>query len=405
MDFKSHPHWSALERIYHTLDQNGYKAYLAGGCVRDALIGRAANDLDLATDATPETIEKLFAKTVPVGKAFGVMLVVQDGISFEVATFRSDGSYQDGRHPENIVFTTPEEDALRRDFTVNALFYDLHQGRVLDFVGGLADLAAKKIKAVGNPEDRFREDHLRIMRAVRFSAQLGFAIDEATYDAVKSLAPLVKSVSSERIHEETLKLLKSAGALKGLELLQETGLGKTLFQNFPAIFQKSKKQYEHLFADARNDLKTDESFFWVSFLAPWALQKDLGWEWVLDNYRFPRTMTKNLKKALEQLVHPQHFFLAVPGEQLSQLGDEGVRLFLQVCHRLHMGNGQPEKLLKQYSEWGERLPEPWVSGDDLKDRFSGRNLGTWLHKLFVWQLEGRFQSRQELLQQVNVKAP
>jgi tRNA nucleotidyltransferase (CCA-adding enzyme) len=396
MDFKSHPHWPALERIYHTLNQNGYKAYLAGGCVRDALLGKPANDLDLATDAAPETIEKLFAKTVAVGKAFGVMLVVEDGISFEVATFRSDGSYKDGRHPENVVFTSPEEDARRRDFTVNALFYDLNQGRVLDFVGGLKDLEEKRIVAVGNPEARFREDHLRLLRAVRFAAQLGFEIEAATYAAVRDLSSLVKSVSSERIHEETLKLLKSSRADTGLRLLHETGLGKVLYSGFSSVYQKAQKEFQILFPS--NEKKED--FLWYSFLAPWALQKDVGWQWVLDNYRFSRILYKNLSRALEQLENPRHFFLAAPGEQMTMLGEDNTRLFLRLCSRLSIEKTRADLLLQQWQTWGEKMPVPWVTGDDLKSRFTGRELGTWLHKLYVWQLESRFQSKEELLKQI-----
>lgn len=398
MDFTSHPHWTALEQIYHTLNQNGYKAYLAGGCVRDAILGRTANDLDLATDATPETIEKLFAKTVAVGKAFGVMLVVQEGISFEVATFRSDGSYADGRHPEDVVFTTPEEDARRRDFTVNALFYDINQGRVLDYVGGLADLAAKKIKAVGVPEERFREDHLRMLRAIRFAAQLEFEIEEGTFGAIKDLASLVKSVSGERVHEEVLKLLRARRAFHGLELLSESGLGKSLFQNFQSIFHKAKKQFEVLFANAEKQ----DDFLWYCFLAPWVLQKDLGWEWILDNYKFPRLMCKNLKRALTQLQSPQHFFLATPGEQMFLLGEESTRLFLRLCKKISLGGNHPVKLLAQWEAWGGQMPEPLVTGDDLKDHFSGRELGSWLHKLYIWQIEGRYTTREQLLAQVSV---
>ncbi len=396
MNFERHPHWPQLQRLYHTLSQNGYKAYLAGGCVRDAMLGRQAHDLDLATDATPEAVERIFAKTIAVGKAFGVILVVEEGVTFEVATFRSDGSYKDGRHPENIVFTTPEEDARRRDFTVNALFYDLNEGRVLDFVGGLKDLADKKIKAVGVAEDRFREDHLRILRGLRFSAQLNFEIDDATLMAIKNLSSLVKSVSLERIHEEILKLLRTDNVLRGLELLQETGVGKVLFQNYSAIFAKSKKNYEQLFLNAEKQ----DDFLWYCFLAPWALNKDLGWEWILDNYRFPRLMCKNLKRALEQLENPQHFFLAAPGEQLSLLGDESTRLFLRLCQHLSMGGPQVHKLLQQWVAWGEKMPEPLVTGEDLKGRFSGRELGGWLHKLYTWQLEGRYKTRDELLAQI-----
>lgn len=396
MNIQSHPHWPALEKIYHTLVENGHKAYLAGGCVRDALLGQQANDLDLATDATPEAIEQIFPKTVAVGKAFGVMLVVEDGVSFEVATFRSDGSYKDGRHPENVVFTTPEEDARRRDFTVNALFYDLNQGRVLDFVGGLNDLDDRKIKAVGNPEERFKEDHLRLLRAVRFSAQLGFEIESKTLAAVKGLASQVKTVSAERVHEEIYKLLKSKNTLMGLQLLQETGLGKTLFRGWNNVYPKSQKEYQLLFAS----VEKEESFLWMAFLAPWALRKDLEWGWILENYRFPRLLNRTLKRALENLENPRHFFLATPGERLSLLGEESVRLFVKVCSLLSIEKNISDRLLEQWRDWGEKMPEAWVKGEDLKGRFEGRELGIWLHKFYVWQLEARFGSREELLTQV-----
>jgi len=396
MNIQSHPHWPALSKIYHKLVDNGYKAYLAGGCVRDALLNKQANDLDLATDATPDAIEKLFVKTVAVGKAFGVMLVIEDGISFEVATFRSDGTYADGRRPDSVVFTTPEEDARRRDFTVNALFYDLNQGRVLDFVGGLKDLADKKIKAVGVPEDRFKEDHLRLLRAVRFAAQLSFEIEPETFAAVKHLAPSVKTVSAERIHEESFKLLKSENALLGLKLLQESGIGKVLFPGWQNIYAKSQKEYQLLFASNQKD----EAFLWLAFLTPWALQKDLEWGWIIDTYRFSRLLHKTLKRSLEHIENPKHFFLATPGEQMALLGDESVRLFIRVCDILGIEKIGVERLQKQWRTWGEKMPEPWVKGDDLKNRFDGRELGIWLHKLFVMQLEGRFASREEMMNQL-----
>ncbi|WP_413287570.1 CCA tRNA nucleotidyltransferase [Bdellovibrio sp. HCB337] len=396
MNIQSHPHWPALEKIYHTLVNNGHKAYLAGGCVRDALLGKQANDLDLATDATPDAIEKIFPKTVAVGKAFGVMLVIEEGISFEVATFRSDGAYADGRRPDSVVFTTPEEDARRRDFTVNALFYDLNQGRVLDFVGGVKDLADKKIKAVGVPEERFKEDHLRLLRAVRFAAQLDFEIDAETLAATKRLAANVKTVSAERVHEETLKLLKTDHALKGLNLMHETGLGKALFPGWQGVFAKSQQAYQTLFATPDKD----ETFAWMRFLSPWALQKDLEWVWILDNYRFPRIMHRHLKRALEHIENPKHFFLSTPGEQLSLLGEESVRLFIRICSQLAIEKTASDRLLKQWQAWGEKMPEAWVQGDDLKGHFEGRELGTWLHKCFVWQLEGRYSSREEMLAQV-----
>lgn len=139
---------------------------------------------------------------------------------------------------------------------------------------------------------------------------------------------------------------------------------------------------------------------WYCFLAPWALNKDLGWEWILDNYRFPRLMGRNLKRALEQLENRQHFFLAAQGEQLSLLGEESTRMFLKLCRLLSLGGAQIDKLLQQWRAWGEKMPEPLVTGEDLKERFVGRDLGIWLHKLYIWQLEKRYLTREELLSQV-----
>lgn len=398
MNIQSHPHWPALQKVYHNLVAHGHKAYLAGGCVRDSLLGHQVNDLDVATDATPEALEKIFPKTVPVGKAFGVMLVIEDGISFEVATFRSDGSYRDGRHPDSVVFTTPEEDAQRRDFTVNALFYDLHQSRVLDFVGGLQDLDEKIIKAVGVPEERFKEDHLRLLRAVRFAAQLDFKIESETLTALRQLSSSVKTVSAERVHEETFKLLKAREVLEGLRLLHETGLGGNLFRGWSEIYLKSQPEYQLLFKSPEKD----EAFLWLAFLAPWALHKNLAWEWILETYRFSRNLLRNLQKALKLLENPAPFFMTTEGERLVMLGEESVRLFLKVCRRLSIEKNKSEKLLNQWLRWGEKMPPPWVKGEDLKAHFEGRELGEWLHRCYIWQVEERFHSREEIMKELGL---
>ncbi|MGA2869013.1 MAG: CCA tRNA nucleotidyltransferase, partial [Verrucomicrobiota bacterium] len=159
--------------IVQRLQKAGFAAFWVGGCVRDFLLGREPQDFDIATDARPEQVEKLFQKTIPVGKKFGVMVVVENGQQFQVATFRAEADYRDGRHPEKVVFANAEADALRRDFTVNGLFYDPLTQKTHDWVGGEKDLRAKIIRTIGSPEERFGEDHLRMLRAVRFAAQLG----------------------------------------------------------------------------------------------------------------------------------------------------------------------------------------------------------------------------------------
>jgi tRNA nucleotidyltransferase (CCA-adding enzyme) len=202
----STPPRKIAKEIVGRLQTAGFAAFWVGGCVRDFLLGREPDDFDIATDAKPEQIEKLFPKTVAVGKKFGVIVVVEGGHQFQVATFRAEADYQDGRRPEKIVFANAEADALRRDFTVNGLFYDPLAKKIHDWVGGEKDLRAKIIRTIGKPEERFAEDHLRLLRAVRFAAQLDFEIEPETFAAIKSLAPKIKVISAERIRDELLKL-------------------------------------------------------------------------------------------------------------------------------------------------------------------------------------------------------
>jgi poly(A) polymerase len=201
----------------------GHLVLLAGGAVRDRLLGRTPGDHDLATSARPEEVEALFPRSVTVGARFGVVVVPVEDSNVEVATFRADGLYVDGRRPDGVVFSDPPTDAARRDFTVNGLFEDPWTGEVLDHVGGRADLRARLIRAIGDPEARLREDHLRLLRAVRFACQLGFAIEPATRAAVRRLAPLAAKVSAERTRDELVKILRH-GRGRGLRLLHATGL-------------------------------------------------------------------------------------------------------------------------------------------------------------------------------------
>lgn len=214
---------AAALAVARRLADHGHRALFAGGSVRDRLLGRTPSDYDIATSATPDESAGLFPHAVTVGARFGVVVVPFDGFQVEVATFRADGLYVDGRRPADVVFSDAPTDASRRDFTVNGLFEDPLTGEVFDYVGGRADLAARLLRAIGDPEARFREDHLRIMRAVRFAVQLDFAIEPATFDAVKRLAPLVATVSAERVRDELVKTLRR-GRGRGLRLLDEAGL-------------------------------------------------------------------------------------------------------------------------------------------------------------------------------------
>jgi poly(A) polymerase len=218
------------ESICRTLRAASHQAYLVGGCVRDILLEREPADYDVATDATPDRVQQLFPHSLAVGAKFGVIVVTEDSESgvaahVEVATFRSDVSYSDGRHPDQVVYSdSPEEDAKRRDFTINALFLDPETRDILDFVGGRDDLRAGIVRAIGRPADRFREDKLRMVRAVRFAARFRYAIESATFTAVVKAAPDVLEVSAERLRDELTKILTEGAARRGFELLDETRL-------------------------------------------------------------------------------------------------------------------------------------------------------------------------------------
>ncbi|HAL91544.1 MAG TPA: phosphohydrolase [Verrucomicrobia bacterium] len=224
-------------RILETLRQNGHEAFFVGGCVRDLLLGRKPKDWDIATDALPDRIESLFPKTIAIGKAFGIIAVVPaEGAPVEVATYRADSPYADGRHPGAIAFTNAREDALRRDFTVNALFLDPATGEIRDFVHGRADLDAHLIRAIGDPSVRFAEDHLRMLRAIRFASTLGFAIEPATFSAIQTLAPQIHRISAERIRDELFRLLtESPHAGEALQLLRDSGLLKEVLPEIDAM--------------------------------------------------------------------------------------------------------------------------------------------------------------------------
>lgn len=221
--------------IVRRLKDQGHLSYFAGGCVRDFLMKKTPHDFDIATTAPPDDIEKIFPHTIPVGKQFGVMLVVEEGTPFEVAVFRSEGQYEDGRHPSKVEFSVPEKDAKRRDFTVNGLFYDPLQQQVIDYVKGAADLEKKVIRAIGDPYERFEEDKLRLLRAVRFASNLGFEIESNTWKALKEKAPDITQVSAERIREELVKTFTREGGGRGLTLLSESGLLKILLPEIEAM--------------------------------------------------------------------------------------------------------------------------------------------------------------------------
>lgn len=222
-------------RIHARLREAGHQAFFCGGCVRDALLGSVPKDWDITTSATPDEIEALFEHTVPVGKSFGVIIVVEAGVHYEVATFRADLPSADGRRPTGVRFTSAEEDVKRRDFTINALLYDPETDSLLDYVGGQADMQARRLRTVGDPEARFLEDHLRLLRAVRFAARTGFTLENETRRAMGDLAGLVRNLSGERVGSEIAQILCEGRARAAFVLLQETGLLRHLLPEVDAL--------------------------------------------------------------------------------------------------------------------------------------------------------------------------
>jgi poly(A) polymerase len=279
------------ERICRTLRGAGHQAYLVGGCVRDILLEREPADYDVATDATPDRVQQLFPCSLAVGAQFGVIVVSEDlgageSAQVEVATFRSDIGYSDGRHPDRVVYaSSPQEDVKRRDFTINALLLDPETNEVLDFVGGREDLRAGIIRAIGRPDDRFREDKLRMVRAVRFAARFRYAIHSATFAAIAKLAPEVHQVSAERLRDELTKLLTEGAARRAFELLDETRL---LAELLPEIARMKGVEQPPQF-HPEGDVWTHTLLMLESLPAP--CSSTLAWGVLLHDVGKPPTFT------------------------------------------------------------------------------------------------------------------
>src|SRR5438874_3626917 len=225
----------AAREVAARLRESGHTAYFAGGCVRDIVRVITPKDYDIATSAAPETVQKIFPRTHAVGAHFGVIIVLENSFQFEVATFRSDDAYIDGRHPTAVHFSSPEEDAMRRDFTINGMFYDPVAEEVIDLVGGRADIAAKLVRAIGDPAQRFAEDRLRMLRAVRFATVLDCEIDKQTWDALVANASSINQISAERIRDELMRIFLSPNRVRGWDLLDSSGLMGAILPELEAM--------------------------------------------------------------------------------------------------------------------------------------------------------------------------
>jgi poly(A) polymerase len=418
--------------IAKTLKDKGFIVYFAGGCVRDHLRGQKPQDFDIATTAKPEEVEKIFRRTIPVGKQFGVMIVVEEEIPFEVATFRCEGCYQDGRHPTHVSFTQPEEDAKRRDFTVNGMFYDPFAEKVIDFVGGIEDLQKKIIRAIGDPVARLEEDKLRLLRAIRFASTLGFEIEKKTWEALRKNAPKIREVSPERIREELVKIFTRSGAARGFVLLSESGLMQEVLPEVEAMrgveqpekFHPEGDVYEHtrlLLENLRPPVSTVLAFS--------ALFHDIGkpktaairkgrltfYEHSEEGVKIAREIMRRLRFSNDEIdgvlecVANHMKFMDVQKMRAGKLKQFISRPHFEDEMELHRvdctaSHGMLDNLtflrdkLKEY-EHEELKPKPLVNGNDLIElgMKPGRAMKPILEELYELQLEGTHKTREEAL--------
>lgn len=414
--FLKHPSYIDALKICQTLQSHGYEAVFAGGCVRDALLGVNPKDFDIATSARPEQVEKIFEKVIDVGRAFGVMLVVQPSGTYEVASFRSDGDYEDGRRPNSIAFSSLKEDALRRDFTVNAMYFDAVKERLIDEVGGQADLKARCLRTVGDPSKRFKEDHLRILRALRFASQLDFNIEPQTWQQVCEMIELLKTVSKERITEELSKLWMTKNRVKGLRLLLEAKALEVLLPEVHKMFRSFRSDQLETFMRlwALPDRYEDSLALWALFFSGFREEAEGVFDRTWPKLTFSKKAQRYIKSILESLK-----LLADPnvrmGSKLQHMGSEyGVELLKVASYwnQLEPSRFSPNldilvKRLSKVTTKSGALVEPFLTGDDLLsfEIKKGPLFGALLKEAFHLQLEGELLNRSEALEWLKTRKP
>jgi poly(A) polymerase len=424
---------STAREIVRRLRAQGHLAYYAGGCVRDLLRGETPKDIDIATDARPEQVQKLFPRTYAVGAHFGVIVVLQDELQFEVATFRSDGAYVDGRRPEAVTFSTPEEDAARRDFTINGMFFDPENEQVIDFVDGSADLEARIIRAIGDAAQRFAEDRLRMLRAVRFATTLGFEVEQATWDALVQSAPAISEISAERIREELVKIFISPNRVRGWDLLDASGLMAIVLPELerlkgceqPPQFHPEGDVFKHtrIMLDLLPPHVSLPLVFSVLFhdigKPPTYSVDETGRIRFNGHDRVGAEMTEALMQRLRfsraeidatvEAVRQHMVFKDVPNMRTAKLKrfmarpnfDDEMELHRVDCASSHAMLDNYEFLLRKREEFANEpiIPPPLVRGHDLIEMGlkPGPHFSQILEAVETRQLEGGFRDRDEAL--------
>jgi poly(A) polymerase len=427
------PMEKTAREIVARLRGHGYVAYFAGGSVRDLVRGESPKDIDIATDARPEIVQQLFPRTHAVGAHFGVIVVLENEFQFEVATFRSDDVYVDGRRPSAVHFSSPEEDAKRRDFTINGMFFDPIENEVIDFVSGRADLDAKLIRAIGEPAKRFGEDRLRMLRAVRFATVLDYKIDNQTWDALVANASSINGISAERIREELVRIFLSPRRVRGWDLLDASGLMKIILPEVSAmkgcaqppqfhpegdVFQHTRIMLELLpgkvsvplvFSVLLHDIgkpptATVDETGRIRFNAHDRIGAEMTEE-VMKRLRFSRAEID----ATVEMVRQHMVFKDVPHMRVAKLKrfmarptfEEELELHRVDCASSHRMMENYEFLLRKRDEFANEpiIPPPLVRGDDLLalGLKPGPKFGEILEAVETRQLEGALHDREEAL--------
>jgi poly(A) polymerase len=385
--------------VLNTLREAGFDALLAGGCVRDMLIDRRPKDYDVATSASPGQICKLFRRRIEVGMQFGVVIVMIESHQVEVATFRTDYSYSDGRRPDRVVFTDARADALRRDFTINGMFYDPVAGEVIDYVGGRRDLQARLIRTIGDPRERFGEDYLRMLRAVRFSAELGYQIEACTWSSIKTLAAKIENISGERIAAELERIFACPQRARGIEMLalcdilavifpsltaDETSFGIEMLKNLSPPISLEKGLAAMLIKCPKNKA--------IKMAAPLKLSKKqisaIGW--IFDNS--PKLLEPGMKLSVLRPL--------LADERFDTLFD--IRKAMQIVEGVSLDNLQTIRERACKLKGIELMPPPLLDGNEIIELGAqrGPQVGSIYRKLYSRQLDEMIQSKDQAIEAV-----
>ena len=426
----------AARKVIARLRENGHIAYFAGGCVRDMVRGITPKDYDIVTDARPEAVQTLFARTFAVGAHFGVIIVLEDSFQFEVATFRSDEAYIDGRHPSAVHFSSPEEDAKRRDFTINGMFYDPVAEQVIDLVGGQADIAAKLVRAIGEPAKRFTEDRLRMLRAVRFATVLDYQIDNQTWEALVANATSINQISAERIRDELMRIFLSPNRVRGWDLLDSSGLMPVILPELEAmkgvlqpeqfhpegdVFVHTRLMLQLLPEEVSVPLVLAVLFHDVAKPVTATVDKT-GRIRFNEHDRIGAQMTEAIMRRLRfsgaeidatiEMVRQHMVFKDAPNMRVAKLKrfmarptfEDELELHRVDCESSHRILDNYEFLLRKREEFANEpiIPPPLVRGDDLiaLGLKPGPKFGEILEAVETRQLEGTLRTRDEALEWV-----